>query len=424
MSLIITGAALAQDATSDLLGRVNGLRGGQGLYPYNLNGALSAAAQQQAQWIADTGSVSHTHPDGSGPRTRAVAAGYPTTDVSENIYGGTMASADTAWIFWINSGIHYNALVSGRYSDVGVGVATTSWGTAFVMVFGNPGGPPPAPPPSAGGGSASTGDTSSAAPAPEPPSYILGLDERGNIMHEVQPGDTLGEIALIYGYTWAELPYMMELNGIGDVRDLEVGSVFLVPPHDGTFTPTPGGPAENVTPESDNDDREDAGILPTNGGDSDDDDDSESREPTTTPLSAVTPTFTETRATSPSQTPTAAALHIATSADIPEFLIATEIAPQAALPVSPIAIVGQDGDGAVLQAFPTDDASLHQSVSSSDATEVAILLTPAVVSNTALAEGGTITRSTSTSPWLVVALVVQVGILLGAVVEFFRRRRR
>ena len=84
--------------------------------------------------------------------------------------------------------------------------------------------------------------------APVAPIYVVGQDEHGNIMHEVQPGDTLGDIALIYGYTWDDLPAMMALNGISDVHDLEVGSVFLVPPKNGTFTPTPAESTPEATP--------------------------------------------------------------------------------------------------------------------------------------------------------------------------------
>ena len=60
-------------------------------------------------------------------------------------------------------------------------------------------------------------------------------------MHEVQSGDTIGDIALIYGYTWQDIPYMLEINDMSaeDIRLLKPGSVFLVPPKDGTFTPIP-----------------------------------------------------------------------------------------------------------------------------------------------------------------------------------------
>lgn len=238
VALLLLVPAFAK-AQGDLLSRVNGLRASVGVAPYSLNSALSAAAQDQAQWMASTGSISHTRPDGSGPRSRAAAYGYPSAFVSENIYGGTNATADSAWTFWINSGIHYAGMVNPNYDEVGIGVASSGWGTAYVMVFGNSGGPSIAAvrASSSGGGGASG-----------PPSYVVGSDAHGNIMHEVQPGDTLGDIALIYGYTWDDLPAMMALNGITDVRDLDVGSVFLVPPKAGTYTPTPATPTVTFTP--------------------------------------------------------------------------------------------------------------------------------------------------------------------------------
>lgn len=49
------------------------------------------------------------------------------------------------------------------------------------------------------------------------------------------------------------LPYIESINGITDVRDLEIGSILRIPPQAGTYTPTPGGaseePALTPTPE-------------------------------------------------------------------------------------------------------------------------------------------------------------------------------
>lgn len=368
LSLTVFGAPAvqAQDDVGTMLSRVNNLRASQGLYPYTVSSALSVAAQQQAQWIADNGSVSHTHPDGSGPRTRAVNAGYPSTDVTENIYGGTMANVDVAWNFWLNSGIHYAGLVNRRYTEAGFGVATTAWGTAYVAVFGNPGGPAPfVPPPAAAAASSGGGGGAAVAAASGPPSYVVGTDRRGNIMHEVQSGDTLGDIAMIYGYTWDDLPDLMALNGLTDVMDLEVGSIFLVPPAQGTYTPSPVGD-------------------------------------TPTPAATQPPTWTP-RATF--------ALPITAT----PWATAGAIAP----PVGP----------ATAGAAP---AELLEPTATSPAGEVAAPLmvqapteagsTPALVEQ-GLVPGVTITRA-GPSPWLGVALVVQVAILVGAAFEFIRRARR
>jgi hypothetical protein len=342
--LLLPGLVQAQGSAGDLLARINNLRGSLGLAGYTVNGALNAAAQSQAQWMAESATISHVRPDGSGPRTRAVNAGYPTTDVSENIYGGTNANIDSAWSFWVNSGIHYRGLTEPRFQEVGIGIATSSWGSTFVLVFGNPGGPPPFVPPPAGSGG---GGGPSA-----PPSYVRGLDPNGFIMHEIQPEDTLGDIALLYGYTWDDIPYMMQVNDIADNRSLQIGEIFLVPPHDGTYTPTPGDADSAATPEAES---QSAGAQAT-----------ETPEPTNIP------TFTP--------LPTTAG--IATAAAMPEV---------------------------IAMAQPPSAAPLEVAEASTSAAPVLA--------------GGTITRS-GPSPWLAVALVVQVGLLLLAGFEFVRRARR
>lgn len=341
--LVSVSAGQAQDAVSDLLGRVNSLRSSLGLTGYTLNSALSGAAQSQAEWMAQTGSVSHTRPDGSSPRSRAAAYGYSSTYVSENIYMGGLASANTAWSFWVNSPIHYAGLTSTNYTEIGIGISTSgTHGTAYVLVFGNPAGYV-APPRSSSSG---TGSTSSSKP---PPSFVVGQDQYGNIKHQIQEGDTLGDILLIYGYTWADLPYILQLNGLteADYRQLEIGGILLVPPKDGTYTPTPD-------------------------------------------LSTPTPDITATP--QPTATPTASAtpkpLNIATAQTVPESVLAVANAPLSPTPQPP------------------------------PLTAVAFAPTQILV------ERGTIIPNNQASPWLVVAVVVQIGIVIVAGIEFVRRSRR
>ena len=243
--LSVVGVVFAQDEAGDIIGRVNSLRASKGLPQYTVNGALAAAAQSQANWLVANGcAVAHTHPDGSNPRSRAREAGYGTDYVGENIYCGGLAGANDAWTFWVNSGIHYAGLVNTRYKEFGVAVGRGAAGSSYVIVFGNPGGPDFVPPAAVGGSNASGA-------APGLPPYVVGWDEHGNIKHEIQPGDTLGQIALIYGYTWNDIPAMLGLNGLteADYRKLKEGAIFLVPPKAGTYTPTPGE-APSATPEA------------------------------------------------------------------------------------------------------------------------------------------------------------------------------
>ena len=234
----------SQDVVTTLLGRINTLRSEQGLAPYTLHPALIAAAQNQAQWMVDTGQVDHVQPDGSRPRDRAVAAGYSSSWVSENIYMGGLATADSAWDFWLHSPIHYAGLTNANYQQIGIATAQGASGQSFVLVFGAPGGASPN-----NGNSSGTGNTSDNDAPAAPPSYVVGVDAVGNIMHQIQPGDTIGAILLRYGYSWDDQPLLLAMNNMSeeDIYSLVVGEIILVPPKSGTYTPTP---ANEVLPEA------------------------------------------------------------------------------------------------------------------------------------------------------------------------------
>lgn len=224
--------AAGQDAASALLPRINRLRASKGLPPYALHASLTAAANNHARWMAASGEIAHYQPDGSGPRTRALRAGFPSNWISENIYRG--ASALTAWEWWLNSPIHYAGIVSPNYDKIGIGSASGAQGNTYVLVFGN----------STGrllSGSVGTGSSAGGEARTGAPSYVLGLDEFGNIRHEVQAGQTIGHILLIYGYTWEEYPNLLAINGMSeaDRLNMQPGSVILVPPQAGTYTPAP-----------------------------------------------------------------------------------------------------------------------------------------------------------------------------------------
>lgn len=240
--LFWTPVVSGQDVSGELLGRINALRAELGLTPYRTSGALTTAALNHAQWMANTGQVSHSQPDGSRPRDRAQAAGYASAWVSENIYLGYGGSVEAAWAFWRNSPVHYAGLTSPNYEDIGIARAINGQNHAFVLVFGNPTGGSGVTVSVAQGTSArSSGGAPRQGAVPGLPPFVVGVDGVGNIMHEIQPGDTLGDIAFTYGYTWTDIPDLLALNGMtqSDIRELSIGSIFLVPPYDGTYTPTP-----------------------------------------------------------------------------------------------------------------------------------------------------------------------------------------
>ncbi|MCB9455363.1 MAG: LysM peptidoglycan-binding domain-containing protein [Anaerolineaceae bacterium] len=373
--------AAAQDEINDLLGRVNNLRVSLGLQAYSYNGSLAAAAQDQAQWMVDTGSISHTRPDGSSPRSRAAAAGYPSTWVSENIYGGSNATASDAWGFWINSSIHYAGITSANNREIGIGAAHGGWGAAYVLVFGNPGGQSAQPRSS---GNNNGGSTVNSAPAiPEQPVYVVGTDEYGNIMHEIQPGDTMGDIALIYGYTWDDIPAILALNNLTeeDFRNLEIGTILLIPPQSGTYTPTPGEPTATVTYE-----------LPATF----------TKTPTPTMTPEVNPVDQST--SNPGDQGILPTL-MPTPTPYTRAIVTANALPAAVALAAPTALETPTP-------FPTEPLPAE--------TAVAIVATAPVSAPTP----SVIITPEGTSPWLIAGLVLQVGVLAYASFEFARRMRR
>jgi hypothetical protein len=398
----------AQDAASDLIGRVNSLRASQGLPAYSVNGALNAAAAGHAQWMADNAIISHTGPGGSTPTARAAAAGYPSSFVSENIYGGTNAGANDAWVFWVNSPIHYRGLVNAGYSEVGIGIGTSSWGYTFVMLFGSQSNPYAAAAAAAGGGNNSRNDGDGGGAAAAPPSFIVGVDSVGNIMHEVQPGQDLGEIALIYGYSWDDIPSMLSLNNLteNDVRLIQIGQIFLVPPHAGTYTPTPLPPGVTLTPSNTPEPLtptiEGQIGLPGEGG--------EQPPPTITPTydlsiltqiavaktqNALTPVELPTQFVPP-QIATAASIPI----DLPDY--ATTVTPS---PTVDPALIAAGIDPTGMQVAQVNTMNADGTVSTSPQQVI-------------------IVRESSASPWLIVAVALQGLIIVAASVEFLRRLRK
>jgi uncharacterized protein YkwD len=117
-----------------MLRRNNDIRRRAGLFPHRINPALTAAAQDHANYMARTGQFSHY--TNGGPQYRANKFGFR-GGVRENIAYGT-ASVDGAFNMWQNSGAHYASIVSGT-TEAGFGYAVGSGGQVYwVGVYASP----------------------------------------------------------------------------------------------------------------------------------------------------------------------------------------------------------------------------------------------------------------------------------------------
>jgi LysM repeat protein len=231
-------------SASELIQYVNQLRAANGLAPYRVNSALMAAAQSHSDYQAATGTTSHTGKGGSRPRDRAVAYGYgggAAVYVSENIATGTSLSASEVVGWWQGDNLHLTTMLSSKYTDVGAGAAEANGVVYYTLDVGyvaGEEGQPPAPPPQQGS-TPGGGTGNNPAPAGTPVAAVVPIQAStpradGSIVHEVQPGQALWNIAAVYK---VGLSYLIVLNGLSENALIYPGDKLLIRPPDPTPTP-------------------------------------------------------------------------------------------------------------------------------------------------------------------------------------------
>lgn len=139
---LTVGGALAQQENPALpfYTRVNDVRLANGLPPYGWSDLLAAAAQRHADDLAAHRLASHTGSDGSTPRQRIAEAGYAAWGngavVGENFWTGH-GNIQDALDWFMGDPPHRENLLSRRYREIGIGVATDSEGRVYyVLDFG------------------------------------------------------------------------------------------------------------------------------------------------------------------------------------------------------------------------------------------------------------------------------------------------
>jgi uncharacterized protein YkwD len=223
---------------SSVIAAINNYRVQNGLPPYQVNSILMGIAQGQSVYQASISTVTHVGPGGSRPIDRAYAAGYGnggTVFVSEIIYGGNNASAETAISWWKTSNIHNSTMLSSNYSEIGAGVAYNGSYAYYTAVAGY-----------VTGGSLSPTQTAVIGGNPTQTPYfsvpVVTATQRedGSIVHIVRTGQALWNIAAIYGVS---VETLREINGLQENSFLHVDDVIIIKP---AYTTTPTITQTNV----------------------------------------------------------------------------------------------------------------------------------------------------------------------------------
>jgi uncharacterized protein YkwD len=108
----------------------NEMRAGSGLGPLTADASLTNAAQAHAVEQASVDTMSHTGLDGSNAATRMQRTGYPLQNWGENV-AADYASPSAVVYAWMNSPGHRANIVSGNFTQIGIGIAYAADGSPY-----------------------------------------------------------------------------------------------------------------------------------------------------------------------------------------------------------------------------------------------------------------------------------------------------
>ena len=235
-------APQAASSAYDLIDAVNALRASNGLSPYNISSILMYTAQNQADFMAANGIVTHSGPEGVNVTDRLLAAGYPLAgDLSlggfrsENIISGSEdMPAEDAVSQWTGDAPHLTTMLSPNLTEIGAGVAIASGRVYYVIDAAHPvtSGAPLALTTVVEGGSAE--------PVNEAPSSAMVISTPnvdGDVIHDVLFGQTLWQIAVSYD---VKIDDIKRLNNLFD-NNIYPGEKLLIRKAVITLTETPTG---------------------------------------------------------------------------------------------------------------------------------------------------------------------------------------
>lgn len=236
--------SLPYASPADLIAAVNALRASHGLQSYSTNSILMGTAQGQADFMASTGTIQHTGPGGISVTQRILNAGYPLAgDLSlgglrsENIVGGYGMSPQAAVESWTGDAPHLNTMLSADLVDIGAGVAETGGMTYYVIDCAAPKGAAELAAYTPGAESQLNGGNDIIVPV-----KLSTPDANGNIVHQVQAGQTLWQIAIAYGVKINQIRQLNNLDPTSTV--IQLGVKLLIKR---IGTPTPASPTPTAT---------------------------------------------------------------------------------------------------------------------------------------------------------------------------------
>jgi LysM repeat protein len=222
----------------DMIAQVNAVRASNGLAALQTDGALMASAQAHAEYMASTGSCSHTGAGGTSPKQRMASAGYgggaPVWGTENIMCGNFSVSEVTTW--WQGDELHLLPYKEGNYRSIGGGIATAANGYRYFVIDvaytsgGNYTSPSISTTITPGGENLSSTTVAAQRVAPV---ITATLQADGSLIHEVEQGQAYWSIAIAYGIKVNDI---IQMNGLSSSSVLRIGQKLRI---HGPYTTTP-----------------------------------------------------------------------------------------------------------------------------------------------------------------------------------------
>ncbi|MFW5748224.1 MAG: CAP domain-containing protein [Chloroflexota bacterium] len=134
-SLAGRGGSSQEAQQAEILRLLNAARQQVGLVPLRIDPRLVNASYEHSTDMARTRIMAHTGSDGSMPVDRALAYGYTSSYVGENVLVQPELHAAGAFDLWWNSPSHYEAMMNSRFTDVGITYAIGADGNYYYTML-------------------------------------------------------------------------------------------------------------------------------------------------------------------------------------------------------------------------------------------------------------------------------------------------
>lgn len=219
---------------SQLIEAVNNLRVSYGLGTLATHPILMQSAQSQADYMAATGSVTHTRPGGVTYTQQLLSLGFPLAgDLSLGGFRAENILYSSGYLDWIGvpSGwqddAHMNTMLSQNFTHIGAGISQSSGNYYYAVdtAASTASGEMQSTAPQVLEGASGTSGEAAGVSQFMVPITLNTADENGNVYHQVQYGQTLWSIAIAYGTT---IKNIQVLNNLGEGLTIYQGQNLLV----------------------------------------------------------------------------------------------------------------------------------------------------------------------------------------------------